>query len=100
VNCSWVKFKLEEVKCSWVNCSEDVSNKASTNIRRYIDHMQFAACVAVRFITFFIFFWLHFVSLYVWLCCSVYESRQKRTVQRPALLPVKTAQFTQFFRRV
>jgi hypothetical protein len=28
------------------------------------------------------------------------ERRLERTVLRPALLPVKTAQFTQFFRRV
>jgi len=31
---------------------------------------------------------------------SVCERRLKRTVLKPALLPVKTAQFTQFFRQV
>ena len=31
---------------------------------------------------------------------SLCERRLKRTVLRPALLPVKTAQFTQFFRQV
>ena len=31
---------------------------------------------------------------------SVYERRLERTVLRPALLPVKTARFTQFFRHV
>ena len=31
------------------------------------------------------------------LCSSLYERRLERTVLRPALLPVKTAQFTQFF---
>jgi len=31
---------------------------------------------------------------------SLYERRLERTVLRPALLPVKTAQFTQFFRQV
>jgi hypothetical protein len=31
---------------------------------------------------------------------SVLERRLERTVLRPALLPVKTAQFTQFFRQV
>jgi hypothetical protein len=31
---------------------------------------------------------------------SVYERRLERTVLRPALLPVKTAQFDQFFRQV
>ena len=30
----------------------------------------------------------------------VCERRLERTVLRPALLPVKTAQFTQFFRQV
>jgi len=31
---------------------------------------------------------------------SVYERQLERTVLRPALLTVKTAQFTQFFRQV
>jgi hypothetical protein len=31
---------------------------------------------------------------------SVCERRLEKTVLRPALLPVKTAQFTQFFRQV
>ena len=31
---------------------------------------------------------------------SVCERRLERTILRPALLPVKTAQFTQFFRQV
>jgi hypothetical protein len=31
---------------------------------------------------------------------SLYERRLERTVLRPALFPVKTAQFTQFFRQV
>jgi hypothetical protein len=31
---------------------------------------------------------------------SVCERRLERTVVRPALLPVKTVQFTQFFRQV
>ena len=31
------------------------------------------------------------------LCSSLCERRLDRTVLRPALLPVKTAQFTQFF---
>jgi hypothetical protein len=49
VKCSWVKFKwggsevlTSVVKCSWVKCSESLSNI----IRRYIDHMKFAAFMA------------------------------------------------------
>ena len=34
------------------------------------------------------------------LCSSLCERRLERTVLRPALLPVKTVQFTQFFRQV
>jgi len=34
------------------------------------------------------------------LLSSVCERRLEKTVVSPALLPVKTAQFTQFFRRV
>jgi len=36
-----------------------------------------------------------------WMNCAFFcERRLERTVLRPALLPVKTAQFTQFFRQV
>ena len=66
VKCSWVKFKWEEVKStSVVKWSERLTNRVSTNIRRYTVHIKLAACI--------IFFWFYFVSLYIWLCV-LYDS--------------------------
>ena len=53
MKCRWVKFKSEEVSTSVVKWGEEFSNTLSSIIRRYIGHMNFAAYMAVSFITFF-----------------------------------------------
>jgi len=62
----WSVDKCSEVRCSWVKCSESLGNRVSNIIRRYIDHMKLLLIWLFRLSHSFIFFWFHFLSLYIW----------------------------------
>ena len=60
---------------SGVKCSECLSDRASNILRRYTDHMKFAAYMGLFLLSHsFIFFWFHFLIVYMFVCFVYFYS--------------------------
>jgi hypothetical protein len=57
------------VKCSWVKCSEGLSDIVFNIIRLYTDHMKFAAFIIIYMVVCFVCFYLILLSCVFLLLC-------------------------------